>query len=292
MMLAVSNGFLSVLKMMSLYPTEWLNLAYFSFFLILSRMISLNSVKRRRVLWIGTSAIFLLIVTVMLDEVFHSSETSVFRNFLPAVLMVFAYWQSGQFYLRPNLRLQQSLHNLDREIARFLDRFRFNIRFKMWIDTYLEIAYLFCYPMVPLGVAVFYLMKLDPRAQEFWTIVLPPSYICYALVAFAQTHPPRVLEGTGIGDQKPGPIRKFNMGIIQHTSIQINTFPSAHAASSMAVALALIQFVPVAGWIFLWVAMSIAIAAVVGRYHFVADVVLGAAIALIWFAIWSAGSGL
>jgi len=276
--------------MMSLYSTEWLNLAYFFFFVFLAFVLPLNSMQRRRVLSIGASAIFLLVATVTLDEAVHSPETTVFRNFLPAVLMVFAYWQSGQFYLRPNLWLQERLHNLDREIAGFLDRFRFNIRFKMWIDTYLEIAYLFCYPMVPLGVAVFYLMKLEPHAQEFWTIVLPPSYICYALVAFAQTHPPRVLEGSG--SQKPGSIRKFNMGIIQHTSIQINTFPSAHAASSMAVALALIQFVPVAGWIFLWVAISIAIAAAAGRYHFTADVVLGTAIALIWFAIWSAGFGL
>jgi PAP2 superfamily len=272
--------------MENIYSPEWLSLGYFLFITIFSRLRPLTGFQKIRILQIGVTGILLLIVTVVMDEVLRSSFTRLFRNLLPALLMVLAYWQSGNFYIGPNERLQQKLLELDNKIARLFGNLYYGKAWKKWMDAYLEFAYLFCYPMVPLGVVVFYLMKLEPFVQQFWLIVLPPSYACYAAVAFVQTLPPRSVEQSVRESPESRSIRKFNLGIILHASIQINTFPSAHAAASMAVALALLYFAPAAGWIFLWIAISIGIAAAVGRYHFTADVVLGTAIALFWFLIY------
>ena len=59
-------------------------------------------------------------------------------------------------------------------------------------------------------------------------------------------------------------------------------------ASALAISLALLHLVPLAGAIFLVVAFWIAVAAVVGGYHYAIDVVLGALIALAVYLVWDA----
>ena len=60
--------------------------------------------------------------------------------------------------------------------------------------------------------------------------------------------------------------------MVQHLTIQANTFPSGHVAGSLAVAFAVIGVMPLAGAILLVLAVSISVACVVGRYHYVVDV--------------------
>ena len=70
-------------------------------------------------------------------------------------------------------------------------------------------------------------------------------------------------------------MRKLNLEVLNRGSIQAITFPSAHVASTMAAALVLVWFVPLAGAIFLAIAVSIAIGAFLGRYHYFLDVAAG-----------------
>lgn len=67
-----------------------------------------------------------------------------------------------------------------------------------------------------------------------------------------------------------------------HRALPIS-FPSAHVASTVAVSLVLTRHLHIVGLCFLFVAGSIAVAAVAGRYHYALDVLLGAAVALIVF---------
>jgi len=97
------------------------------------------------------------------------------------------------------------------------------------------------------------------------------------LLPFLPTSPPRVLE-------PPIPaagVRRLNQWLVRNASIQANTFPSAHVASTMSAALVLVLVLPVAGWVVLGVALAIAAGAVLGRYHYLADVILGAALAAV-----------
>lgn len=61
----------------------------------------------------------------------------------------------------------------------------------------------------------------------------------------------------------------------------MNTFPGAHVASTMAASFVILRVAPTIGIAFLVVAISIAIGAVIGRYHYAADAVA----AVLWAAI-------
>ena len=80
-------------------------------------------------------------------------------------------------------------------------------------------------------------------------------------------------------------VRKLNLEVLNRGSIQAITFPSAHVASTMAVALVLTRFLPKTGAIFVVVAVSIALGAFLGRYHYFLDVALGAIEAVIIFLV-------
>jgi membrane-associated phospholipid phosphatase len=82
-----------------------------------------------------------------------------------------------------------------------------------------------------------------------------------------------------------GKARVFNRWILKHGSIHAISFPSAHVASSFAVGLVLARFSPLWGAIFLVLAVWISLGAVIGRYHYALDVLLGAATAMIVFLV-------
>jgi membrane-associated phospholipid phosphatase len=72
--------------------------------------------------------------------------------------------------------------------------------------------------------------------------------------------------------------------MVQNLTIRVNA-PSGHAAGSLAVGLAVVGALPMPGVLLLVLAAGICIACVVGRYHYVVDVVAGAVVALvIWLA--------
>jgi membrane-associated phospholipid phosphatase len=155
-----------------------------------------------------------------------------------------------------------------------------------WILAYLELAYLFCYVSMPLGLGTLYLLRLGRDADHFWTVVLLSAYACYGMLPFLQTRPPRMLGEKWSSLVRPGKVRVFNLWILRHASIHANTFPSAHVASTVACALVLLRFGP--AWVglgFLFIALSIALGAVAGRYHYAADAILGALVALAAFLL-------
>jgi membrane-associated phospholipid phosphatase len=153
------------------------------------------------------------------------------------------------------------------------------------VQAYLEIAYFFCYPLVPMGVGVLYLAHMRGYTDAFWAIVLPPTYLCYAMIPFFPTLPPWLVGGDRTAARGTDGVRAANFFILRHLSIKANTFPSAHVAASIAAALALLGFVPAAGFIFLWIAISIAISTIAGRYHYALDALTGAALTAATFVL-------
>ena len=104
----------------------------------------------------------------------------------------------------------------------------------------------------------------------------------FAPLAFIQTRPPWALERKPVLTDPA--IHRLASQMVQHLTIHANTFPSGHAAGSLAVGLAVVGALPWTGAFLLTLAAGICVACVVGRYHYVVDVVTGAALAL---AIWA-----
>ena len=203
------------------------------------------------------------------------------RDWLPAALLLVPYWQTGQFFLEPNTKIQNRLAAVDRWLLPRVATTSGTSR--TWVGWSMEVAYLFCYPLVPLGLLALYVSGLRGYVSSFWFVVLVSTYICYAITPFVPALPPRVLDNAQILSTPPGKARAFNRWILNHGSIHAISFPSAHVASALAVSLILLRVIPIAGLAFLVVAFWISIGAVVGRYHFVLDVLLGAVTALVVF---------
>lgn len=203
------------------------------------------------------------------------------RDWLTVGLLLIPYWQTGQFFLEPNVAIQNKLLAFDRWLMPKISETAGTS--KTGIGWSLEVAYLFCYPLVPLGLLVLYAAGLSSKADAFWLVVLSSTYVCYAITPFVPALPPRGLALAHHSSPEPNNARILNRWILKHGSIHAISFPSGHVASSLAVALVLLRFVPSAGLAFFFVALCIAIGAVVGRYHYALDVLLGALIALITF---------
>ena len=109
-----------------------------------------------------------LIVALSKDHLVDQSRiVSPIRDWLPALLMLLAYRESGLF-IKPD-----PAHRLDHLFIMW-DRTMLHSRWvewalyscAPWLQHYLEMFYLLCYPLVPLGFAALYLARTSIAAQR------------------------------------------------------------------------------------------------------------------------------
>jgi hypothetical protein len=258
-----------------------INLIGFLFLLIITWLRPLPQRRRIQASAIGIAGGALIISLRWAAAYFPTFLPSVAADWLPALLMILVYWQAGLLFRKPNEKFQTYLNKLDCAIFGMASCCGLGARLPERLSACLELAYLLCYPLVPLGVGVLYMTNARHCIAAYWAAVLPSAYFCYITTIFFETLPPRALSSEPAIYTSSGRIRAMNLWIVRRASIQVNTFPSAHVAAAMAAALALIRFVPVAGFCFLILSIGIAAGAVMGRYHYILDVVLGTMIAFI-----------
>lgn len=262
---------------------EWISLAAFSLLIIASLFRRLTRERRIAIAAIGAIGILLIAAIQFADQVLPKRSASVARDWLPAVLMPMVYWQAGWFSARINNGFQTRLQALDRKLLSGWIPILRKPGYR-WIVACLELAYLSCYVLVPTGLVFLYLAGLERHATDYWSVVLLATYPCYAFTAFVPTEPPRTLE------IKPtttpgGKIRRFNMWIVRWFSIQLNTFPSAHVTATLGSSLVLLHFLPSTGLVFVLISIGIALGAVLGRYHYAADVLVAAALTVLVYML-------
>ena len=155
---------------------------------------------------------------------------------------------------------------------------------RILVETF-EAAYAGVYLLIPLALlAPPPATRQHRSADRFWSIVLITDFICFGVLPWVQTRPPRALE---LGEPWKSSLRAFNLRVLGATSIQVNTFPSGHAAEGLVAFLLVLAAPP---WIVvpvLLAAMAVSAGAVLGRYHYLADAVAGWVVALGVFAVLS-----
>jgi membrane-associated phospholipid phosphatase len=270
--------------------SEWVQVVFAVLFAVAAWVTGLTSrplpIRRR---WIVTSLAIIAVIMVELGRFCASflspGHGSILRDCLAVALFLVPYWQTGEFFLQPNLNVQNRLLAFDRRLLPGIAAKSGTER--PVVDSLLEMAYLFCYPLVPLGVLAVYMAGLREKVGGFWFVVLVSTYICYAVTPFVPAFPPRSLSAdrpdTFVPKKGTNKIRSFNRWILKRGSIHAISFPSAHVASAFAIALVLLRYAPPIGVVFLVIAILISLGAVVGRYHYALDVLLGAATALAVF---------
>jgi hypothetical protein len=212
------------------------------------------------------------------------------RDWAPGVFLLAGYWLPGRLFVQPDTRLEQRLLKFD-EIC--LGPLATGSRGVPWaLGAVFEMAYLLCYPLVPVSFGLLYVTVVEtgPVSDAFWTTVLIAVFFCYGLLPWLPTRPPRALLQNPQMNASSF-IRRLNLTVLNRASIQVNTLPSGHVAAAVAAALAVGRHLPVEGVAIGILAMAIAVGAVIGRYHYAADVVLGAITAWLAF-VFTSGAGL
>jgi membrane-associated phospholipid phosphatase len=199
---------------------------------------------------------------------------------LPPILLLASYWVSGLLFVAPAARQERALLALDREL-RIVEIAR---RFPGPVATVLEVAYTGVYLLIPIAYVIHLFTSGSPDPVRFWSVILITDYICFGMLPWVQTRPPRVLESAApwtIG------FRRVNVSLLGAASIQVNTFPSGHAAEALAAALLVLDAAPPAVVLAMFTAaLAVAAGAVFGRYHYAADAIAGWAVALaVWLAL-------
>jgi membrane-associated phospholipid phosphatase len=253
--------------------SEWIQIVFAIGIGLLAWMWPLDMRRRLR---IALLAVIVPAAILVARYALHGYGGSVVRDWLPAALLLIPYWQAGQFFTGPDARIQKWLAQTDEKVLRMLRRIIGSRENGAWA-RYFETAYLMCYPLVPIGLAVLYLGHRRGAADFYWIVVVLASDISFASTIFVPAMPPRLVPAQAAEPRvAANSVRKLNLEVLNRGSIQAITFPSAHVASTTAVALVLTRFLPLTGAIFLVVATSIAIGAFLGRYHYFLDVALGA----------------
>lgn len=269
-------------------------LAFLAYGLIASWLCRLSLEQRLTVSALNLIAAGVLFLLSLFGHPGRSEFLTGLRGWLPCVLIILAYRESGLF-LTPDAahRLDYFFIRWDRmvlESAWFLNLVAAGTP---WLQRTMELAYLLTYPFIPLGFGVIYLATRESCGEtdtaravdRFWTSVLLAVLTCYVLFPFFPLTPPRVLF-----HDLPGPVvepllRKMNFWILERYSVQACIFPSGHVAGALATALAVRAHRPRLGVVFLFAAASIAASTVFGRYHYTADALAGALVGAAAYAV-------
>ena len=203
------------------------------------------------------------------------------RDWQPLLQILLCYWLAGAFFVRPMPAAEAWLARWDRWLFERAGLGAWIDRSPRTVLETLELAYLSVYFVLPIGFAtVLSLSAGTVDADRYWRVVMAAELACYGVLPWIQTRTPRALDDHPHIDRRPVAIRRLNALVLHHGSIQVNTFPSGHAAGAVATALAVASISPAAGAVFGVIATGIVIGSIVGRYHYAADSVAGILVAV------------
>jgi membrane-associated phospholipid phosphatase len=261
---------------------EWIQIAFFSTLVLAAWRCPLAR-RRIRVTGFAILAIAAILGSRFMLYFAPPHFSSVVRDWLPAALLLVPYWQVGEFFTGPKQSVQTRLTTFDLSFFKAVHIEPANTSIGLLPGLYLELTYLMVYPLIPLGLAALYIAGMRDHSDYYWVVVLLATYTCFAVTPFVPALPPRVLTGYDRFEMPPNSVRALNQWILRRASIQAITFPSAHVAASTAAALVLLRLEPPVGLIFLGVALSIAVATIMGGYHYAADVLFALLVAALVF---------
>ncbi len=241
---------------------EWVVVCYF---VVLSLAAWTVPVPTSRRLW-ATALGASVLVAVPVSAV----AAPAFRAWLPHVYLVAGYWMPA--LLVPGSRgrrFEEWLHRTDRRWRAALPAV------PGWLSPITELAYLFCFPLVPLSFAIVWMIGSGADVDRFWFAVLASGFSCYVSLPWLVSRPLRLLET----DETRGPLAGVNSRVLSRVSHEFNTFPSGHVAVAAAAAGAVASVSAPLGALLGLVVLAIGVVAASGRYHYVVDVVLGLGVA-------------
>ena len=180
--------------------------------------------------------------------------------------------------MKPSTPQERALRWLDDR----LDIRAISRRTPQLVAEVLEAAYAGVYLLIPLALLIYLRYSTSPDPGTFWSVVLITDFVCFGVLPWVQTRPPRALE-----DAEPwaSSLRRFNLRLLGATSIQVNTFPSGHAAEGLAAALLVLAAPAGIASAMLIAGLAVSAGAVLGRYHYLVDALAGWVVAIVVYVL-------
>jgi hypothetical protein len=260
---------------------------YAAYLLIVAAFSPVPRPQRVRVV-VGGAALALL--AFGLPEAPSGPLLALARDLMPVAYILACYHLSGALCFEPQPVIETRFATFDARVQRLFGMPGSIARAPRLVAEYLEASYFACYLAIPAGYAAIVAAGSDGDIDRYWSLVLLSVLSCYAMLPWIRTRAPWSLEAPGPMDRRPVLLRDLNRFCLRYASIQVNTFPSGHTAAALAAALAVTAVWPAAGALFLIVAVSVAVATVVGRYHYAGDTVAAVTTTLaVWAVVSFAG---
>src|SRR3954453_1101692 len=253
---------------------EWIAWGYFVYLAAACWVPRLPTARRASV--IGASLCAAAAVVLL-----SRSNLSWARQTAPLVYILAGYFLSGYLFASPSVATEAWLAGWDRRLFG-----NPATRFVTWpkaLVAALEVVYMGCFLLIPAGAALLAWNGHAAVVDRYWASVIGAEFAAFAPMVFIQTWPPWSLEAKP--ELAEGAVHRLASQWVQHLTIGVNTFPSGHAAGSLAVALAMIGTLPGTGLVLLGLAFAICVACIVGRYHYAVDVAAGAAVAIVLWLV-------
>jgi len=158
------------------------------------------------------------------------------------------------------------------------------------LNDVMQFAYMTYFPFLVILPALLYAEK---DLISFWTVMTATAvahYSVYVIAVFLPVESPFFsLRSLNSAPLTGGPFTA-TINLIEHYGrVHGAAFPSAHVAGSTVAILAARRYKPWLFWITLPFFLAMCVATVYGRYHYVADVIAGAAVGIFG---WAAGNSL
>jgi hypothetical protein len=243
---------------------EWTVLAYFSMLIVGAWLAPVPMIRRVQATTVAAGVLLVLAAGQV--------ASPAVRAWLPHGYLVAGYWTPAVLVpAAPSRWFEEWLVRRDRWWRRSLPPV------PAWLTPLVELAYLLCYPLVPMAFAIVWTNDRGGDVERFWLAVLISGYACYATLPWLVSRPPRLVE-TGRTDGR-GALVAMNTRVLARVSHQFNTFPSGHVAVAAAAAAAVATVSLPAGVSLGVLVAAIGVGAAAGGYHYVEDILWGLAVA-------------
>jgi membrane-associated phospholipid phosphatase len=263
---------------------EWILLAFFAYIALLSLFFRdrPNLHGQPWMVLFAVAALFSLLSRM--EQTRFRRTVEIVRDWLPVALTFLAFREMEFFLPREyNSSYEFAWIRWDRVL---LHDWGFRAAIESLgkaLPLYFEFCYLLVYGVAAYGVG---LLSGGPRRSidRFWTVYLLGTLAAYALFPYFPTRPPRYVFPAMEPPQVLTWARHLNLYLLSRATIHVGVFPSAHVSAAFSSAWAMFLIKPAKqfwGWLLLVYAVSVAIATIYGRYHYVADALAGFAISVL-----------
>jgi membrane-associated phospholipid phosphatase len=249
-----------------LRSSEWVCAGYFAYLILVCSLRSLA--WRRRAVIVCTSIALLAAIGIV-----ASRAPLLARDWAPLAYIGVAYYLTGWLFVEPSVALEAWLLRWDHRL--FGDPTTRFAEWPRWFTAYLDIVYTCCFLLLPAGLLALRLGGHAAGTNRYWTMVAVADLGAFAPLSVFQTRPPWQIERDAT--LSAARVHAVASRMVRRATTGANTFPSGHVAVSLAVSIAVIASMPVAGAILLALTATIAVGCVVGRYHYAVDAAAGAA---------------